>query len=147
MERIHNDPVDPLPAWTSGGQLTHVDQEFATGWLDRFGAGTANPFAMAEIRHGGGALRTDVVEGSAATGRSSSYTAFLLAMYPPVFAEIAPAAASETFDTLQPWLSPETNVNFIGHNAGSTPWSPDVQARLDAVRGKYDPEEMFLQRW
>jgi FAD/FMN-containing dehydrogenase len=147
MERIHNDPTDPLPAWTAGGQLTHVDQELATALLDRFGAGTVNPFAMAEIRHGGGALQTDVVEGSAVTGRDSSFTVFLLAMYPPVFAEMAPDAASETLSALEPWLSPVTNVNFIGHSTVSTPWSPEVQDRLDDIRGAYDPEGMFQQRW
>ncbi len=147
MDLIHNDPPDPLPGWGVGGQFATVDQDVASRFLERFGAGTTNPFAMAELRHGGGAVATDVAGGSAVTGRQATYTMFLISMFPPLFAEIAPAVATETLNALQPWLLPETNVNFIGENTGSQPWSPAVQARLDEVRAHYDPEGIFLQRW
>ncbi|MBA3274351.1 MAG: FAD-binding oxidoreductase [Chloroflexia bacterium] len=147
MDLIHNDPPDPLPGWGVGGQFATVDQDVASRFLERFGAGTTNPFAMAELRHGGGAVATDVAGGSAVTGRQATYTMFLISMFPPLFAEIAPAVATETLNALQPWLLPETNVNFIGENTGSQPWSPAVQARLDEVRAHYDPESIFLQRW
>lgn len=147
MDLIHNDPPDPIPAWIAGSQFADVGQDVATRFLERFGAGTTNPFAMAELRHGGGAAATDVAGGSAVTGRNATYTLFLVSMFPPLFAEVAPAAASEALTTLQPWLLPETNVNFIGENTASRPWSAEVQARLDEVRGQYDPEGIFLQRW
>ncbi|MDQ3657741.1 MAG: FAD-binding oxidoreductase, partial [Chloroflexota bacterium] len=147
MDLIHNDPPEPLPAWGAGAQFADADQELATRFLERFGAGTTNPFAMAEFRHGGGAVATDVAGGSAVTGRNASYTMFLVSMFPPLFAEIAPAAAGETVTALQSWILPETNVNFIGENTLSRPWSPEVQARLDEIRGQYDPEGIFLQRW
>jgi len=147
MDLIHNDPPEPLPAWGAGAQFADADQELATRFLERFGAGTANPFAMAEFRHGGGAVATDVAAGSAVTDRNASYTLFLISTSPPLFAEIAPAAASETVNALQSWILPETNVNFIGENTASRPWPPEVQARLDEIRGQYDPEGIFVQRW
>ncbi|MDQ3443901.1 MAG: FAD-binding oxidoreductase [Chloroflexota bacterium] len=147
MDLIHNDPPEPLPAWGAGAQFRDAGQELADRFLERFGAGTTNPFAMAEFRHGGGAVATDVAGGSAVTGRDATYTMFLVSMFPPLFAEIAPAAAGETVTALQPWLLPETNVNFIGENTASRPWSPAVQARLDEIRGQYDPEDIFVQRW
>ena len=98
MDRIHNDPTDPMPIWIAGAQLGEVEPEFATRWLERFGAGSHNPFAMAEIRHGGGAARFDVPEGSAVTGRDANFTAVLGAMYPPLFEAIAPAAFSELME-------------------------------------------------
>ena len=149
IDLIHMDPPEPLPAWGAGAgaQFSHADGELANRFLERFGAGTTNPFAMAEFRHGGGAVATDVAGGSSVTGRDATYTMFLVSMFPPLFAEVAPAAASETLTALQGWILPETNVNFIGENTASRPWSLDVQARLDAVRGQYDPEGIFVQRW
>lgn len=99
------------------------------------------------FRRGGGAVATNVAGGSAVTGRDASYTMFLVSMFPPLFAEIAPAVASEALTALQSWILPETNVNFIGENTASRPWSPAEQARLAAVRGQYDPEGIFVQRW
>jgi FAD/FMN-containing dehydrogenase len=147
MDRIHNDPTEPIPFWGSGAQLTHADQEFATRWLDRFGSGAHHPFAVVEIRHGGSAQAVDVPEGSAVTGRSANYTLFLAAMFPPLFAEAAPAAAAEAMDAFRPWVLPEVNVNFIEGNTVARPWSPETQARLDEVRRRYDPEGVFTLRW
>jgi hypothetical protein len=147
MDRIHNDPTDPIPIWIAGAQLGEVEPEFATRWLDRFGAGSHNPFAMAEIRHGGGAARFDVPEGSAVTGRDANFTAVLGAMYPPLFEAIAPAAFGDLMGALEPWLLPVANVNLLAENTVSRPWTPEVQARLDEVRERYDPELVFTQRW
>lgn len=147
MDLIHMDPPEPLPAWGAGAQFSHADGDLADRFLARFGAGTTNPFAMAEFRHGGGAVATDAPGGSAVTGRDAAYTMFLVSMYPPLFAEIAPAATAEAMAALDPWALPETNVNFIGENTASRPWAPVVQARLDAVRGQYDPEGIFVPRW
>jgi FAD/FMN-containing dehydrogenase len=145
--RIHNDPIDPMPMWGAGAQFTHLDQEFATRWLARFGVATDYPFAIVELRHGGGALLTDVPGGSAATGRECAYTMFLEAIEPPAFETIAPAATAEMLDAMQPWLSPEANVNFIGESAGLRAWTPETQARLDETRAAYDPERLFVHRW
>jgi len=147
MDRVHNDPTDPIPAWAAGAQLGEVDGTFATRWLERFGAGTANPFAMAELRHGGGAARLDVPGGSAVTGRDASFTMFLAAMYPPLFEVVAPAAFREAMEAMAPWLLPVANVNLIAENTVSTPWPPEVAARLDQIRDRYDPDGAFTLRW
>lgn len=145
--KIHNDPTDPMPMWGAGAQFTHLDQEFATRWLARYGTGTHNPFAIVELRHGGGALCTDVAEGSAATGRDCAYTMFLEAIEPALFDAIAPAETAAMLDALRPWLSPEANVNFIGESQGLRAWTPETQARLDKVRAAYDPDGVFTHRW
>src|SRR5690606_26026129 len=100
-----------------------------------------------ELRHGGGAMLTDVAEGSATTGRDAICTMFLETLEPPLFETVAPAATAEMLDALGPWLSPEANVNFIGESEGLRAWTPETQARLDGVRAAYDPDGLFTHRW
>ncbi len=145
--RIHNDPTDPMPMWGAGAQFTHLDQEFATRWLARYGAGTDNPFVIVELRHGGGAMLTDVPEGSAATGRHCAYTMFLESIQPALFDAVAPEETAAMLDALRPWLSPEANVNFIGESQGLRAWTPGTQERLDSIRAGYDPDGLFTHRW
>jgi hypothetical protein len=147
MDRIHNDPTDPMPVWVAGAQLAEVEPEFATRWLERFGEGTTSPFVMAELRHGGGASRVGVAGGSSVTGRDASYTVVVGAMYPPLFETIAPAAFGDAMRAMEPWLLPVANVNLLGENSVSQPWTPDVQDRLDTVRNRYDPEGVLTLRW
>jgi FAD/FMN-containing dehydrogenase len=147
MARIHNDPTDPLPGSETGAQLTHIDQEFATRWLDRFGAGTSHPITMVELRHQGSAMKREVIEGSAVTGRDAEYTVFLLSMAMPLFEDVVPAVMGEALAAFQEWSLPEVNVNFIGDNPFATPWAGWKQARLDSVRAKYDPNGLFASRW
>ncbi len=147
FDRIHMDPTDPAPAWISGAQLSHADQEFATRWLDRFGAGTESPFVMAEMRHSGGTAAMVATSPDAVTGRDAEYTTFLAAFFPPLFESIAPRAAGEAFRAFREWMLPVANVNLMGENPLVRPWTPETQARLDLVRDHYDPTGVFALRW
>lgn len=144
VAQIHNDPTQPGPGWASGGLLSTIDQDFVTAWLGVVGAGKQVPAVMSEVRHLGGATLTDVPEGSAAGGRPAHYTLTLIgAPSPDLFEGPVPAAADALFAAVSPWLSTETNVNFIGRRRpGQTgvPWSPATTARLLGVRKQYDPD-------
>ena len=147
FDRIHMDPTDPMPGWASGAQLSHADQEFANRWLARFGPGTESPFVMAELRHSGGPATREAASVDAVTGRDAEYTTFLAAFFPPLFESIAPRAAGEAFRAFQEWMLPVANVNLLGENPLVRPWTPETQARLDAVRAHYDPEAVFTVRF
>lgn len=144
VAQIHNDPTEPGPGWASGGLLTTIDQDLITAWLGVVGAGQQVPAVMSEMRHLGGATRTDVPEGSAAGGRSAGATITLIgAPNPALFAGPVPAAADALYEAVAPWLAAETNINFVGvPRPGQTgaPWSGDVAGRLEAVRKQYDPD-------
>ncbi len=144
VAQIHNDPTQPGPGWATGGLLSTIDQDFVTAWLGVVGAGRQVPAVMAEVRHLGAATLTDVPEGSAAGGRPAHYTlTFIGAPNPDLFDGPVPAAADALLAAVGPWLSPETNVNFIGrHRPGQTgaPWSPATASRLAAVRERYNPD-------
>jgi FAD/FMN-containing dehydrogenase len=146
VARIHSDPTDPVPSWTTGMLLSRTDQDFASVLLSHFGPGTDAPFVAAEVRHIGQAARRDVGEGSAVGGRTAEFTLSLVSSNPARFAA-APAAVDRLRDQLQPWLSPETNINFgtwpptPGHR--SRAWPATTLARLNEVRRKYDPSGLM----
>lgn len=147
IDQIHMDPTDPLPVWESGAQYGDLEPAFADAWIERFGTGKRSPLLMRELRHGGGAQRQDVIEGSAVTGRDASYTAFLASFFPPFFAEAAPAAAQEMFSATAEWMLPVMNVNLLGDNPLVSPWTPEKLSRIEAARRRVDPDGIFLVRW
>ena len=146
---IHNDPTEPGPGWASGGLLSGIDDEFMTAWLGQFGSGVHTPLMFGEIRHLGGATRTDVAEGSAVNGRTAAYTFTVIgAPDPALFAEIMSAAADRAYAAVSQWFSPESNINFIGAvRPGQTgqPWSAPVLARLVEVRARHDPDGVVTE--
>jgi FAD/FMN-containing dehydrogenase len=148
MGVIHSDPTTPLPAWDLGGLLFSADQELATALLAQVGAGTHSPLMIAELRHLGGRAATDVPEGSAAGGRAGRYSFYAIgAPDPSLFEKVLPAAAERFLQAVEPWVSPETNVNFAGRFASrehfASAWPPEIFARLESVRRAYDPGGLF----
>ena len=145
MARIHNDPEQPGPSWTTGAMLTHLDKQSVDVLLSQVGAGTDAPFVAAEVRHvGSPATSRDVPEGSAVGGRGVAYTLGLISLpVPDLFRAATPAAAAALVGELGPWRAEETTVNFTGvrrpGEAAPRSWSPEVAARLAEVRRRYDP--------
>jgi FAD/FMN-containing dehydrogenase len=144
--RIFNDPAGPLPAWSSGGLLAHVDQDFASALLREVGAGTDSPFLAAEIRHLGEATARDVQGGSAVGGRGARFTFALTATNPAQFPSL-PAAEARLVGDLARWVSPEANGNFAPHpdarRAVSAAPPAAVAARLADLARRYDPDGLF----
>jgi len=147
IAQIHNDPTEPGVGWASGALLDSLDQDAVTAWLGVFGPGKQVPAIMSEIRHLGSATKTDVAGGSAAGGRPANYTLTMIgAPNPALFTGPVPAAADAMYAAMAPWLSPESNINFVGvPRPGQTgaPWSPETDARLAVVRATHDPHGVF----
>jgi FAD/FMN-containing dehydrogenase len=147
VAQIFRDPPGPVPAWASGGLLTHVDQDFASVWLGHVGAGTDAPFMAAELRHLGEATTGDVAGGSAVGGRTARFTFALIATNPAQFTTAVPDAEARVVGDLAPWLSSERNGNFAANPlvhrtvAGGVPAA--VQAKLSELAKRHDPDGLF----
>jgi hypothetical protein len=147
VARIHSDPTQPVPSWSTGMLLTHADRGFADALLGHVGAGTDAPFVAAEVRHLGQATARDVPGGSAVGGRSAGFSLGLVSTKPELFASVVPAAADRIIQAVGPWLSPETNVNFV--SAPRSPehlascWPAATRARLADLRRRHDPDGLF----
>jgi FAD/FMN-containing dehydrogenase len=144
MARIHNDPTEPGPSWTTGAMLTHLDKSAVDVLLSHVGAGTDAPFVAVELRHVGSATSRDVPEGSAVGGREGAFALGLVSLpVPDLFRTATPAAAAALMGDLTPWRAAETTVNFAnmqrpGESAPRS-WSPAVVERLAEIRHRYDP--------
>ncbi len=147
VARIFNDPSGPVPAWSSGGLLTRVDQAFASAFLRHVGAGTDSPFLAAEVRHLGEATTHDVPGGSAVSGRGALFTFGFIGTNPAQFAAVLPDAEARLVGDLAGWLSPEGNGNFAPHpkvrRAGTASAAPAVVAKLADLARRYDPDGLF----
>jgi hypothetical protein len=148
MPSIHNDPTEPIPAWTAGRMVDSIDTQFLSALLAHVGAGRKTPFLAAEIRHIGAATRRDVSGGSAVGGRDSDFLLNLIgAPDPALFEAVLPAASHAILTDLGPWVSEVTNVNFVGyvhpHGPYVLSWPTDVHHLLERVRRSYDPESIL----
>ena len=145
---IHNDPPDPSPGWTRGRLLGEIDQEFVSALLGYVGYGVETPLLGVEIRLLGGATATDVDGGSAVGGRASAYTFNIIGVPDPsLFDTVLPAVTDALLDTLAPWISPETTINFAGRIESAehlaSAWPPAILERLREVRARFDPQGTF----
>ena len=113
------------------------------------GAGTDGPFLAAEVRHLGEAASRDVPGGSAAGGRGALFTLGLIGTNPADFAIVLPDAEARLVGDLAQWLSSEATGNFAPHprvrRAVTAGPAPDVQAKLAALRRRYDPDGLFVE--
>lgn len=148
LGQIHNDPEEPGPGWSSGMLLDAIDGNFATQLLQRVGPGTTAPLIGVELRHLGAATAVDVAGGTAAGGRASAFTFTMIGVpNPALFDQVIPAFADELTESIRPWISDETTINFAGDS--STPeefasaWPPEIHQRLQAARALYDPDRLF----
>ncbi|WP_432946896.1 FAD-binding oxidoreductase [Kribbella sp. CA-253562] len=145
---IHNDPRDPGPGWDRGHLLTDLDAEFVSAFLGAAGPDQQVPFVAIEIRHLGGAVARDVPEGSAVGGRGAAYTFIMIGVPDPkLFDSVLPPAAEALLAPLQPWISPEHNVNYAGGltvpGAYEACWPAETFQRLAEIRSSYDPAGVF----
>lgn len=148
IAQIHADPTDPVPSWGWGTLLTALDQDFATALTTQFHPASPLPFLGIEVRHLGGATRTDVDGGSAAGGRGAEFALHALgAPDPSLHAEVLPRAAAGFAESIRPWIAERTNIHFIAHVPTAVEfaaaWSDETFARLAELRRRVDPGGVF----
>lgn len=143
-DRIHGDPTTPAPVWTGGAGLAHVRDGFADAWLDAVGPDADQPFVAVELRHVAAPAPAARTAGEdAVAGRDAAFTLGLVTVGPEA-AGVGPGAADRVLSAVRPWLAHEANPNMSGGLPGR--WRPDVAARLDAVRQRYDPDDVLGSR-
>jgi len=144
IARIHEDPTEPVIAFTQAAMLSSIDHRFATALVEA--TPSDGPFVGCEIRHLGEATMRDVPEGSAVGGRAARFALGAVAVGPTAPTD-GPPAGDRMLRALEPWIAAEGNANFLSAPRGpkelATAWSAETIARLERIRRRYDPDGVF----
>ena len=147
VDSIHNDPTEPMPAWSRGSFLRALPAEALDTLLDQAGPGVQSPLVVVELRHLGGAASRHPVPDNAVTGRDAPFAVNAVGpLFPPV-AEIVPNVGHRLLDALAPWSTGQEPVNFSGGprtpGDGTTAWPAAIRERLLDVKRRHDPDNVF----
>ena len=146
---ISNDPLDPMPAFSTGAWLRELTDE-AIDRIVHYGLENRNglPLAFIEVRHAGGAIaRLD--EGASAYGnRQALFNLGCIGMSPtPEVYQGLQAHTGRLKAELDPYLSGGVYLNFLdgdeARKRSMQAFSPQVYRRLQALKQQYDPANMF----
>lgn len=145
IDRIHQDPRDPMPVWERGALLERLTAEAVDALVAATGQG--GPLAMVELRLMGGALGRQPAVPNAVSGREGAYSLLTLGVLAPGSADAVVAAGEAVHATLAPWCTGTVPVNWLGDattpEAVARAWRPEVHDRLLAVKRRVDPDNLF----
>src|SRR4051812_12942602 len=147
LDAIHMDPIDPMPAWEKGMQLTELTEEAVDAILGAAGPQLDIPLIMVEIRLLGGALARQPKNPNAVAGREGAFQVLTLGPAVPELAAVVPALGKGVLKALEPWKAPGCIVNFLGEVEGpaevAAAYPPGVAERLRAIKQAVDPDRVF----
>lgn len=146
MDRVHNDPEEPLPFDYSSDVLNELSGDAIDALMDVAGPGADIPLVMIEIRHLGGAMLRRASDDSVGL-RTDGFVVFLLGALMPPIAELVPGAIKAVRAALAPFGTGASFVNLHGPIASEDdrrrPWTSDTVARLRTVKARLDPDGRF----
>jgi len=140
---ISDEPVDPLPIFTTGAWMNALPDDAAEPLIRHCVQGPS-PVLFAEVRHAGGAI-TRVPAGAAAYGnREAPLLLLLLGLTPTADAREVLVRHTQTIkEQLRPHLTGGVYMNFLeGEEARrrvKDGYAPEAYARLMQLKTAYDP--------
>jgi FAD binding domain len=147
VDSIHNDPTEPLPAWSRGSFLSGLPAAALDRLLDQAGPGVESPLVVVELRHLGGAASRHPDPDNSVAGRDAPFVVNAVGpLFPPI-AEIVPTVGQRLLDALAPWSTGQEPVNFSGGprtpGDGISAWPVAIRERLLEVKRRHDPDNVF----
>jgi FAD/FMN-containing dehydrogenase len=144
---IHQDPVDPSPAWERGVLLDELPAEAIDSILAIAGPDVEVPLIMVELRLMGGAIARQPAQPNAVAGRNSAYSLFVLGPKVPGLTEAVRAVGTAVIDAVEPYRSEGALVNFLGDQMAPeqvrTAYTLENRQWLLRIKEEYDPTNMF----
>jgi hypothetical protein len=144
IDRVHADPVDPMPVVDPAILLDGFPAEPAERLLEVAGHRSGSPQVMVEVRHLGGAYARDGAHPSAFSHRAARFSVLTVGMAMDEASEAAALAhAHRVFAALGDWDTGGVWPNFgIPHDAASARrcYDEPTLARLRQVVDTYDPQ-------
>ena len=111
------------------------------------GPGAQTPLLLVELRPLGGALAHPSAGRDAVSGRDARWSLLGIGVLAPPIAELVPAGIASLLDTMRPWSTGLTMVNFHGHPGDATDraraWPPEIYETIKQAKRRYDPSNMM----
>ena len=146
-DAIHQDPVNPVPFWETGGLLHAFTGESVERLLAVAGRDAELPLLVVEVRLMGGQLARQPEHPNAVPGRDAAYNLFAVGIDVPPTATAVRAAGAAVLDALRPELTGRHMANFIGSTTDPAvvlnSYEPETARRLQALKRAWDPTDTF----
>jgi FAD/FMN-containing dehydrogenase len=145
IAELHMDPPDPLPYVGEGLMLGPLDGKAIDRLVAAAGPQSGSMLASVEVRHLGGALHRSAPHHGALDTFDCSFLAFTLGLlFDERLQPVMRAQLDAVADALAPYDSGRRYLNLT--EAPTDPacfYTPEVYARLRAVKQAVDPDELF----
>ncbi|WP_066362367.1 FAD-binding oxidoreductase [Herbidospora mongoliensis] len=137
LDRIHNDPTDPMPVIERSTLLRELTPEGVEALLAVAGPSLELPVPVVELRQLGGALAREPKEPNAVGGRDGAFSLLVVGL--PGSAPDAVTAA------MAPWSTGGSLINFHGSDLATLhrAWPEATRRRLTEIRNQIDPGNLF----
>jgi FAD/FMN-containing dehydrogenase len=147
VDKISDDPVDPLPAYIANELFDELSDQAIEVFV-RYTLDDHAPMVFTTIRHMGGAMAAADRSANAIGNRDALYVAEMLGITPTLEAEDQYVAYLKDFkDALYPYANGGVYLNFLGRRElkqrAPDAYAPGNYQRLQALKAKYDPTNMF----
>ena len=146
---ISNDPVDPMPSFSSGAWLKDLSDE-TVETLIRFVLPQGQPpmLVFAEVRHAGGAISRVDAQSAAYGNRDALYSLQIVAGTPtPEIHALVKDYVTQMKTALAHHLHGGVYLNFVegaeAREAARKGFSAEAYEQLQLLKQKYDPENRF----
>lgn len=147
IDLVNMDPAEPLPYEEGGALLADFDEAAQAALLQVAGPDAQTPLLLVEVRPLGGALARSTAGPDAVGGRDAKFNLLSIGMLVPPIADAVPAAIADLLDTMRPFATGYTLVNFHGHAGDATDraraWPPDIYEFISKVKQRYDPNGLM----
>jgi hypothetical protein len=146
LSRIHMDPESPVPAIGDGALVTELTDEAIDAFVGLAGPESGSPLLLSELRHLGGALSRPAEDGGALSHLDAGFAVYSVGMpMTPELGEAIRGHLEKIGETMKPWGGEGSYFNFTeGSCDVDEILPPDVCARLDEVKRKWDPAGRVL---
>ncbi len=146
---ISNDPVDPMPGFTSGAWLRELSDDTIDA-IVRYAAGLddPSPLVFAEVRHAGGAIKRVGKETAVYGNRESELLLSLVGVAPtPEAHQYLVAYTGQLKEALRPSLTGGVYMNFLEGVESQQRIRDGLTAggheRLTTLKAQLDPGNLF----
>jgi FAD/FMN-containing dehydrogenase len=145
LEHVHMDPKQPVPGHGDGMLLRDFDPEAVDAMVTIAGANARSPLLSVEVRHLGGALAEARPGSGALASIDAKFVLFAAGATPtPESRTAVELHVAVVKKVLEPWDAGRAYLHFAqSRPSGDSVWGAGAHARLQRVKAKWDPGNVF----